>query len=240
MTTWTATPTFVAGQLLTAAVMEVLSDNLDALWAFTTAGDTIYATAGDELARLAIGADQKVLISDGSAPTWSTLAAQFMLSARGGTPSGTNGCSYAAQAELSTNKINLFGAGFDDTSQEYMEWTAVMPADYDGGTITAKFHWRAESANLDTVRWGLQGRGFADGDALDQAWGTAQEVSDDNQAENDLNISGATAAITLTGTPAAGQLVQFRAYRDPTHGDDDLVGDAILMYVEVSYTRATS
>jgi hypothetical protein len=90
----------------------------------------------------------------------------------------------------------------------------------------------------DKMRWGLAARAFADGDALDQAFGTAQEVTDANQALDDVNISTATPAITIGGTPAAHNFVQFRAYRNPADANDTLAATAELLSIKITYTRA--
>ena len=119
-----------------------------------------------------------------------------------------------------------------------MQWTVAMPSDYDGGTVTAVFLWLANSANTDDVVWGMQGRAYADNDAIDQAWGAAETVTDTNNAQNDLNISAATGAITIGGGPAASELVQFRGYRDADNGSDDLAADARLISVRITFTRS--
>jgi len=110
-----------------------------------------------------------------------------------------------------------------------------MPSNWNASTVTAKFVWLANSASTNSVIWGLQGRAFADSDAVDQAWGTAQTAAEANNAANDINISAATSAITLAGTPAASQMVQFRAYRDANAGGDDLAADARLISIIVDY-----
>jgi hypothetical protein len=112
-----------------------------------------------------------------------------------------------------------------------------MPSDYNGGTITAIFYWLAPSASTNSVVWGLAARAFNDSDPIDQAFGTAQEVTDANNALDDVNISGATTAITIAGSPAAGSYVQFRAYRNPANGSDTLAATAELLAIRVSYTR---
>lgn len=112
-----------------------------------------------------------------------------------------------------------------------------MPSDYDGGTVTAVFHWTAASGS-GGVRWGLQGLARGDDDPIDAAFGTAQEVSDTLIAAGDLHISAATSAITFGGTPAASEMVQFRAYRNPGHTDDTLGVDARLLAVRLTFTRA--
>jgi hypothetical protein len=128
-------------------------------------------------------------------------------------------------------------ADFDPTSDEYMQWTVAMPSDYDGGTVTGVFYWIADSASGDDVVWALQGRSYADSDAVDQAWGAAQTVTDTNNAQNDVNISAATGAITLAGGPAASEMVQFRGYRDADNVADDLAADARLVGIMVTFTR---
>ena len=53
---------------------------------------------------------------------------------------------------------------------------------------------------------------------------------------NQVLISAATGAITLAGTPAAGELVQFRVYRDSANGSDNLADiiDAITLLRSVT------
>jgi len=167
------------------------------------------------------------------------LTGEFFLTAAGGWPSTTSGCAAVAQVEYGTNDVDLMHADFDKDTDEFMQWTTAMPFNWNGGTVTAKFYWLANDATTNAVVWGLQGRSYGDGEAVDQAWGTAQTVTDANGGTaNQVRISAATAAITLAGTPAAGELVQFRAYRDADNGDDTLAVDARLIGVLVTYTRA--
>jgi hypothetical protein len=126
---------------------------------------------------------------------------------------------------------------FDPDSIEYAQWGAVWPSDYDGGTVTAVFYWEADSASGNSVVWALQGRSYGDGEAIDQAWGVAQTVTDANTGQNQENISAATAAITLAGTPAASEKFRFRAYRNATDGSDNLAVDARLTEIRVTFTR---
>jgi hypothetical protein len=114
----------------------------------------------------------------------------------------------------------------------------AMPSDYNGGTITAVFYWVAPSTSTNSVVWGLQARAWNDSDVFDLAYGTAQEVTDANEGNDDLNISSATPAITIGGTPSAGSLVSFRAYRNPANGSDTLAATAELLQIRITYTRA--
>jgi hypothetical protein len=159
------------------------------------------------------------------------------LTAGGGWPSITAGAVPPTITQTATNLVNFYYIGFADGTRTNANWAMPMPSDYNGGTITAVFYWVCGNASTNSVRWGLQGRAYADGDAIDQAFGTAQEVTDANQANDDVNISAATPAITLGGTPAAGNFVQFRAFRDPANAGDNLAATAELLAIRITYTR---
>jgi hypothetical protein len=167
-----------------------------------------------------------------------TVTGQIILTAGGGWPSITSGSNPPIIAETPTNRVNFYYIGFPDTIQLFANWAMPMPSDYNGGTITAVFYWAANSASTNSVRWGLAARAYADSQLLDQAFGTAQEVTDANQAADDVNISAATPAITIGGTPAGGNFVQFRAYRNPTDAADNLAATAELLSIRITYTRA--
>lgn len=165
---------------------------------------------------------------------------EFFLSAAGMWPSTTNGCADHAQTEFGTNDVDLMLLAFDKDSDEFAQVTVAMPDDYDGGTVTAEFHWTSGDHDGNDVVWGIQGIALDNDDAIDQAWGGAQTVTDTEIAANDYHITSQTAAITLAGTPAAGQGVQFRVYRDADAGGDNHGYDALLIGVKIRYTRTTS
>lgn len=169
--------------------------------------------------------------------TGAASAGQLFLTAAGGWPSTTNGCATPVQVEYGTNDVDLWLADFDQTSDEFMQWTVAMPSDWDAGTVTAVFYWACDNASTNSAVWGLQGRSYGDSDAIDQAFGAAQTVTDANNAQNDVNISAATGSITITGAGAS-EMVQFRAYRDADNGSDNLPDDARLIGVMVTFTRS--
>lgn len=73
MTTKSTVPTVANGDSWSAAQHNTyVRDNIDALWPYTTAGDLGYATASNQLGRLALGAAYKVLRSNagGTAPEY--------------------------------------------------------------------------------------------------------------------------------------------------------------------------
>ena len=148
-------------------------------------------------------------------------------------PRTTTGCGVDSR-ETSTNRTNWDELLFDSGADEFAQVVIVMPNNYNNGTVTARFQWTA-SAGSGSVIWGLQGRAFADDDALDTAMGTAQTVTDTLLATNDMHISDATSAITIAGTPAANRPILFQAYRDADAAGDTIANDCRLLGVEIIF-----
>jgi hypothetical protein len=148
-------------------------------------------------------------------------------------PRTTTGCGVDSR-ETSTNRQNFDELLFDAGTDEFAQALAILPNNYNNSTITARFYWTAASGSGDVV-WAIQGRAFANDDALDTAFGTAQTVTDTLLATNDMHITSATSAVTLGGTPAANTPIQFQIYRDADAGGDTLAVDARLLGVEIVF-----
>jgi hypothetical protein len=149
-------------------------------------------------------------------------------------PKTTAGCGVDSR-ETTTNDQNFDELLFESaTSDEFADALVIMPSNYNNGTITARFYWTADSGS-GGVAWGIQGRAFANDDALDTAAGTAQLVTDTLIAANDMHITSATSAVTIGGTPAANTPIQFTIYRDISDAGDDLGVDARLLGVEILF-----
>jgi hypothetical protein len=149
----------------------------------------------------------------------------------------TDGCWPATKEEMATNKQTLNPLWFFNGGKTHAECSFPLPSDYDGGPLTAKFYWVADSTSTNSVVWGIQGRSYGDDEAVDQAFGTAVEVTDANGSTAfKARISATSAPLTLAGTPAAGELVHFRVYRLGTDADN-LAVPAGLIAVKLAYTR---
>lgn len=155
-----------------------------------------------------------------------------------GWPSTTNGCAALAQTEYGVNDVDLQTLDFDQDMIESAQWTKVLPPDYDGGTVTARIIWTAGADAGGTTRWLVSGRAYANDDAIDQAMGVSQAVTDTLTAVDDVCVTAETAAITLAGGPAAGEMVQFKVEQDGEGGD--LEADAMLIAVVITYTRTAA
>jgi hypothetical protein len=166
--------------------------------------------------------------------TWQTVASgatNIWIPASAMIPRVTNGPGVNS-SETSTNKVNYDTLDFDAATQEYAQFLQVMPSNYSGGTVTARFFWTAGSGS-GTVQFQLAGRALADDDAIDTARGTAVGVSDTLIAAGDMHRTAATSAITIAGSPAANAAILFEVSRDVA--SDSLGVDARLLGVEVSF-----
>lgn len=172
-------------------------------------------------------------------PTGPTGPAQtntIVLSGAGGWGSTTSGASGPTKTEMSTNKENIQTLGFVQSSQNWAEWTVVMPSSYSGGTVTAKFVWTANSTSTNSVVWSAQAVAYNDDDSIDASWGSAQTVTDANgSTAYTTRITSATTAITIAGTPGAGSMVQFRVGRNGGSGSDNLAATALLLACVITY-----
>ena len=160
------------------------------------------------------------------------------LLAQGGTPAATAGCASAQTIEAATNDVNYWVLDFDATSDEFAFWGPIaMPANYDGGVMTAIFYWTTIAADTDGVAWAIQLLSLDDNDLVDSAWGTAVVVTDDaqNSAAAKVLITDATADITPGGTASAPELLFVRVFRDVSDANDDMTEDARLIGVKLLY-----
>ena len=115
-----------------------------------------------------------------------------------------------------------------------------MPESWDEGTITFIVYWSTTATGTTGIAFALQGVAVADGDHSDVAYGTAVVVTDDAQTgAGDVLISAVSSAVTIAGAPAAGELCQFRVFRDVSDGNDDMTEDMQLRGIQILYNTDT-
>ena len=78
------------------------------------------------------------------------------------------------------------------------------------------------------MAWKVQAVAVSDDDAIAVSYGTAVAVTDTGGTTNDLYTTSESSAITVAGSPAAGDMVFFRVYREPSNGSDTMSIDARL------------
>ena len=114
-----------------------------------------------------------------------------------------------------------------------------LPSTWDAGTITATHFWTAATgaSAADTVEWETAARAYANDDAIDQAAGTAQVISDAVLAVGDMHITSASPAITIGGSPVTGQPIRVTVSRN-VGGTDDMTEDAKYFGVLLTWTNS--
>lgn len=145
----------------------------------------------------------------------------------------TNGPA-SGTTESATNKIMLRTLDFDASTDEFAQFMVPMPKSWNEGTVTAQFLWSCGVTG--NVVWGIQAVAMSNDDVIDVAFGTAQTVTDGVTATTDLMVSDETAAITIAGSPAEGDLVCFQVYRDADNASDTAAGDAKLIGIRLFMT----
>jgi len=151
----------------------------------------------------------------------------------------TNGAA-SGSVEMSSNKNMFVTKDFDTTTQEFVQFSIPMPNSWNEGTISFIPIWSHAATTTDFgVVWALQAVACADDDAGDVAFGTEQTSTDTGGTTNDIYIGPESAAITVAGSPAAGEYVMFQLKRNVSDGSDTMAVDARLHAIKVLYTLAS-
>jgi hypothetical protein len=202
--------------------------------------DASALSGGEEFHVVQSGSDRAASITQVKTFVGAANLRSLWIPAAGMRPSSTGGCAALALVATAANQPDVSSLDFDGVTAEYAQFWVRMPKSWDEGTLTAQFYWsHAATTTNFGVRWGLQGVAMSDDDAIAVAYGTAQEVTDTGGTTNDIYVSPATGAITVAGTPVAGDMVAFRTYRDPANGADTMAIDARLMGIAIFYNTNT-
>lgn len=148
----------------------------------------------------------------------------------------TNGAA-SGSVEMTTNKNMFVTKDFDASTQEFCQFEVFLPKSWNLGTVTFRCLWSHASTTTNFgVVFGLAGVARSDDDAGDVAFGTAQTCTDTGGTTNDIYISPESSAITIAGTPAAGDSVQFQIARNVSDGSDTMAIDARLHGIQLFFT----
>ncbi len=145
-------------------------------------------------------------------------------------PRSTGGCADLAADSAGSGQPDIVFLAFDSATTEFAQFTIPMPESWDEGTVTFQPIWShdATTTNFGVV-WGLQAVAVSNDDTLAAAFGTAQLVTDTGGTTDDLYIGPVSSAITIAGSPAAGDLVCFQVFRDHDEAGDTMGIDARLI-----------
>jgi lysophospholipase L1-like esterase len=156
------------------------------------------------------------------------------------TPRTTNGAA-AATLETTTNKNMFKTLNFDAATQEFAQFEIAMPKSWNLGTVTFEPRWShpVTTTNFGVV-FGLAAVAISNDDAGDVAFGTAQTSTDTGGTTDDRYTGPESAAITIAGSPAVGDTVQFQINRTVADGADTMAVDARLHGIRLFYTTAAA
>lgn len=164
---------------------------------------------------------------------------EFYVDAAAMVPRATNGAAVASE-EYATNDVMSDHYLFDSITEEGVQFKLTMPDAWNRGTIKARFFWDAATgaSASDGVTWGLAARAASNDDAIDTAFSASVDTDDTVIAVGDLHVSAASAAVTVSGTPALGDMVWFEITRVVSDTNDDMAEDAKLLGIQVQYTES--
>jgi len=143
----------------------------------------------------------------------------------------------AAQVETTAIRPDLKVFDFDASTKQYTQFTIAMPKSWNEGTLTYQVYWSPSTTNTGNCIFGLQAVACADGDTIDVAYGTAIEVTDAGIGTvEDQQISSESSAMTVAGSPAAGEQTYFQLYRDAADGSDTFTGESRVLGIKLFFT----
>lgn len=196
----------------------------------TVRGTTIELGAADTdttLSRISagiLGVEAVPVKLAGRETVWIPASAMILRTTNGAAP-GT--------AEMATNKNMFKTLDFDATTQEFAQFEIAMPKSWNEGTVTFQ-PVLSHASGSGNVVFGLAAVARSDDDAGDVAFGTAQTSDKTVGTANDIYVGPESAAITIAGTPAEGDVVQFQINR--TVASDNLGVDARLHGIKLYIT----
>jgi len=154
------------------------------------------------------------------------------------TATTSNGAEAISNTETTAGRPDMIGFAFDSAADEAVQFQVAMPKSWNEGTVTFKSFWThigGQTGGLDGVAFGLQGVAVSNDDTINAAYGTAvTPTAVDGATAEDMYQSAESSAITIAGTPTAGDLVFFRLFRDVSA--DDLDVDAINLGIQLFIT----
>jgi hypothetical protein len=234
----------VNGNALGDGTLELLkfSETGSAVNEFTVAnaatgnGPTLSSTGDDSNVDININPKGTGVLKSGSAAVKIAGKETMWIPASAMYAATTNGAE-AAQAETTATRPDMKTLNFDASTDEFAQFSVAMPKSWNEGTITYQVYWTSASTNTGNVIWGLQGVAVADNDTIDVAYGTAVTVTDAGiGTAEDQHISSESGAVTVAGSPAAGELSYFQVFRDANDGSDTFSADAKLLGVKIFFT----
>ena len=143
----------------------------------------------------------------------------------------------AAQVETTATRPDLKVFDFDASTKQYTQFTVAMPKSWNESTLTYQVYWSPSTTNTGDAIFGLQAVACADNDTIDVAYGTAINVTDAGIGTvEDQQVTSESSAMTVAGSPAAGEQTYFQLFRDAADGSDTFTGECRVLGVKIFFT----
>lgn len=205
----------------------------------STAG-TITTTAPSDVVQVGLAKSATVFFVDidytGVATSNLTQGRRmFYVDAAALRPTVTGGGDPLDGTETTAGRPDAVGVAFDFALETAVQFHWVLPPSVDPATLSFIFH-VAEAdpaATQHVARLGIQAVAVSNDDTMDVVYGTAVEVTITLGTYEDHYRSSETTAITIAGTPADGDLIIFRVYRNHDHVDDVMDVRLLLQGIEI-------
>jgi len=157
----------------------------------------------------------------------------LILPALAGEPPSSNGATFDVRNQHPV-------LDFDDSTDESIVFSAVLPRAYAGGGLTIYIHWSATSATTGNVIWDVSFERIGDGqqDTDSDGFAAVNSVTDAAPGTSG-HVTIASVAFTDGAdmdSVAVGELFRVKVTRDADHASDTLSGDVELHAVEIKET----
>jgi hypothetical protein len=148
----------------------------------------------------------------------------------------TNGADGPNQVELTAGQPEVKSLDFAADADDFAQFSVAMPKSWNEGTLTYQPYWSVSGSDAGTVQWGLQAVAISDDEDIDSAFGTVvlTTAKAASGTADDLMISAESGAMTVGGSPAAGDNVFFQIYRDVSGGSQ--TDAARLIGIKIFFT----
>jgi hypothetical protein len=161
--------------------------------------------------------------------------------AGGMVPNATFGAQFATDEAFAPTNRMIDSFIFANAVTNVTQFKLALPMEWDLGTVKLKlFYWSTNASATATNVWAIDATAVSHDDQLSADWGTAQTITHKITVADDLQLTAATAALTIGGTPAAQDLVWVRVRRLGAHADDNETGQSKLLGAWLQYKESTT
>lgn len=162
---------------------------------------------------------------------------QFGIGSHGIYPGISNPANAIQQREQGTFNQQVKYIAFPDGADTlaYLDW--FTPQNWDAGTVNLKLYWTTQlpSVAAETIEMEVSAVARGNDDAIGAVdFGTPVTLTDTLLAVDDTHLTPQSGALTIAGTPAKFDWVQFKFLRDISA--DNLQGELQLLGAVLQYT----